>query len=76
VVSRIALFPALIAPGNWPAFAQGLRRVISGTVRDASGAVLQGAAVTVRHTETGLTHASGDRCQWQLQCSLSAGRSL
>ena len=49
---------ALISLGNCLVFAQGFRQVISGTVRDASGAVVQGAAVTVRHTETGLTRAA------------------
>jgi len=49
---------ALISLGNCLVFAQGFRQVIGGTVRDASGAVVQGAAVTVRHTETGLTRAA------------------
>src|SRR5438309_1830494 len=31
---------------------------ISGTVRDASGAVVPGAQVTVRNTDTGVAHAS------------------
>jgi hypothetical protein len=38
-------------------FAQGFTGTIIGTVKDASGAALQGAAVTVRHAETGLARA-------------------
>ena len=36
---------------------QGFTGTISGTVKDKSGAVLQGATVTAKHTETGLTRA-------------------
>ena len=48
---------ACIAFASGLVFAQAFRQVIRGTVRDGSGAVLQGATVTVRHTETGRTRA-------------------
>src|SRR6202049_944511 len=48
----------LIALGEGLVFAQGRTASISGTVRDVSGAVLPGAAITVKHTETGLTRAA------------------
>jgi hypothetical protein len=57
MTSRTGWLLALIALGNCLAFAQGFRQVISGTVRDASGAVLPEAAVSVRHIDTGLTRA-------------------
>ena len=46
-----------VALGESPVFAQGRTASITGTVRDVSGAVLPGAAITVKHTETGLTRA-------------------
>jgi hypothetical protein len=48
----------LIALGNCPVFGQGSTGSITGTVKDMSGAVLQGTAVTVKHLETGLTRAA------------------
>src|SRR6266849_5861065 len=45
----------LIALGNGLVFAQGSNGAITGTVKDMSGAVLTGAAVTIKHIETGLT---------------------
>src|SRR6516162_3610196 len=57
MLSSSARLLTLISLGNCLVFAQGFGQVISGTVRDASGAVLQGAAVSVKHTETGLTRA-------------------
>ena len=39
-------------------FGQGSTAAISGTVKDMSGAVLPGTAVTVKHLETGLTRAT------------------
>jgi hypothetical protein len=48
----------LIVLGNCPVFGQGSTGSITGTVKDASGAVVEGAAVTVRHIETGLTRAA------------------
>ena len=38
--------------------AQGSTAAITGTVRDASGAVLEGTAITVKHVDTGLTRAT------------------
>ena len=48
----------LIVLGNCPAFGQGSTGSITGTVKDMSGAALQGAAVTVKHLETGLTRSA------------------
>src|SRR5713226_10576176 len=47
----------LIALGNGLVFAQGFTAAITGTVKDASGAAVLGATVTVKHLETGLTRA-------------------
>ena len=46
---------AFIALGAVLVFAEGSTASIIGTVKDVSGAVLQGAVVTVKHLETGLT---------------------
>src|SRR2546421_2107556 len=46
---------ALIGGGSGRVFAQGFTGSITGTVRDVSGAILPGAAVTVKHLDTGLT---------------------
>src|SRR5712692_9496608 len=58
MVNRIAGFLALIALGTGLIFAQGSTGAITGTVKDVSGAVLQGAAITVKHLETGLARAA------------------
>src|SRR5712691_9936692 len=47
----------LLALGNGLVFAQGSTAAIMGTVKDTSGAVVQGATITVKHIETGLTRA-------------------
>src|SRR5262245_30656316 len=47
-----------IALGSGLAFAQGSTASIIGTVRDASGAVVPGAAATIKNLETGLTRAA------------------
>jgi carboxypeptidase family protein len=52
---RTARFISWITLGTGLAFAQGSTATILGTVKDVSGAVLQGAMVTVRHLDTGLT---------------------
>ena len=44
----------LIALGTCLAFAQGSTASISGSVHDASGAVIPGASVTAKHLESGL----------------------
>ncbi|PWU05422.1 MAG: TonB-dependent receptor, partial [Terriglobia bacterium] len=44
--------------GDSIAFAQTFTATITGVVRDATGAVLPGAAITARHTESGLTRAA------------------
>ncbi len=48
-------FLALIALGTGLVFAQGSTATITGTVKDASGAVLPAASISVKHLETGLT---------------------
>src|SRR6266446_301486 len=55
MVSRTAGLLALIALGMGLVFAQGSTATITGTVKDASGAVLPATLVTVKHLETGLT---------------------
>jgi hypothetical protein len=54
----VAGIVGLIATGNCPVFGQGSTGSITGAVRDMSGAVLQGAAISVKHLETGLTRAA------------------
>src|SRR6266849_3589751 len=54
---RTAKLIALIALGTGLVFAQGSTATIIGTVKDASGAVLPGTVVTVKHIETGLTRS-------------------
>src|SRR5689334_10910337 len=48
----------LIVLTNCPAFGQGSTATLTGTVKDVSGAVLPGAAVTVKHLETGLARSA------------------
>jgi hypothetical protein len=48
----------LLALGTGLVFGQGSTGAIAGTVKDMSGAVLQGTAVTVKHLETGLTRST------------------
>jgi hypothetical protein len=47
----------LIAWGNSLIFAQGFSQSITGSVKDASGGVLEGVSITVRAVETGQTRA-------------------
>ena len=47
-----------IVVGTCLAFSQGSTAAISGVVRDATGAVIPGVAVTAKHIETGLTRAA------------------
>src|SRR5438093_6537749 len=46
---------ALIALGTCLSFAQTSTATILGTVKDASGALVPGVSITVKHTESGLT---------------------
>src|SRR5437870_3206228 len=48
----------LIALESCLVFAQGSTAVISGVVRDASGAVVPGVSVTAKHIESGLTRTA------------------
>jgi hypothetical protein len=56
--SRIVAFAAGIALAISLLFAQGFTATITGIVKDESGAVLQGAVITAKHTETGLTRTA------------------
>jgi hypothetical protein len=58
MLGRTVAFFTGIALANSLVFAQSFTATITGTVKDESGSVLQGAAVTAKHTETGLTRAS------------------
>ena len=55
---RLAATIGLILLANCLVEGQSFTATITGTVKDASGAVLPGAAVTVKHLETGLTRAT------------------
>src|SRR5437867_3036146 len=49
----------LIALGtNWLAFAQTATATIVGVVKDASGALIPGVSITVKHTDTGQTRTA------------------
>src|SRR6266852_4320067 len=48
----------LIVVTNCPVFGQGSTATLTGTIKDVSGAVLPGAAVTAKHIDTGLTRAT------------------
>jgi carboxypeptidase family protein len=48
----------LVALGICPVFAQNFSASLTGTVKDTSGAVLPGAAVTVKNVETGQTRTA------------------
>src|SRR5215470_14796788 len=56
--SRTVGFVTWIALAYSLVWAQGFTGAITGTVRDESGAVLQGATVTAKHTETGLARST------------------
>src|SRR5712691_13100490 len=49
---------AFIVLGNCPVFGQAFTASITGSPRDVSGAVIPGAAVTIKHLDTGLTRAA------------------
>src|SRR3989449_3587022 len=59
----ITAIVALIALGTGLSFAQTSTATILGTVKDASGALVPGVSITVKHTESGLTRSvvSGER---------------
>ena len=58
-VTRLAAgIIGLMALGNCLAFAQGSTAAMSGVVRDPTGAVIPGVAVTAKSIETGLTRAT------------------
>jgi carboxypeptidase family protein len=55
MTTRIIGLISFIVVGTGLVFAQGSTATIVGTVKDASGAVLPGTVITVKHLETGLT---------------------
>src|SRR6059036_98162 len=64
----VAAIVALIAFGTCLSFAQTSTATILGTVKDTSGALIPGASITVKHTESGLTRTvvSGERGGYNL----------
>ena len=54
----LAKIIGLVALGNGLIFAQGFTAAITGTVRDATGATVPGAAVTIKNLETGTTRTA------------------
>src|SRR5262249_50193068 len=52
-----AAIVALIALGTCLTFAQTSTATILGSVKDASGALVPGVSITIKHTESGLTRA-------------------
>src|SRR5207302_242243 len=57
LIAIVIALIGLIVLGNCTVLAQGFTAAITGTVTDTSGAAVPGAAVTVKHLETGLTRA-------------------
>src|SRR5438128_11961896 len=59
----VAAIVALIAFGTCLSVAQTSTATILGTVKDSTGALIPGASITVKHTESGLTRSvvSGER---------------
>src|SRR5438093_11509284 len=59
----VTLIFALIVLGTCLSVAQTSTATILGTVKDASGALIPGVSITVKHTESGLTRnvVSGER---------------
>ena len=76
MLSRTAQFLAWIALGKGLIFAQGSTGAIIGTVKYASGAVLEGAAVSAKTYRNRPRARGDDRDRWQLQLPVSAGRRL
>src|SRR5947208_13878143 len=64
----LTVIVALIALGTGLSFAQTSTATILGTVKDASGALVPGVSITVKHNESGLTRTvvSGERGSYTL----------
>src|SRR5438309_1870283 len=58
MLSRTVKLIVLISFGTGLVLGQGSTGDIVGTVKDASGAVLPGTVITIKHLETGLTRAA------------------
>src|SRR5215467_705258 len=56
---RVLLFAVFLCLVATSAFAQSDRGTITGTVADASGAVIPGATVQAKNVETGLVYTAG-----------------
>ena len=67
---------ALILIGGIPAMAQRSDGTISGTVKDPSGAVVPGAAVTITHDQTGAVRTILDLRGGQLHRAQPSGGHL
>ena len=58
-MKKVILFVAVSLLGALCAFGQSDRGTITGTVSDTSGAVIPGAAVSAKNTQTGLVYTAG-----------------
>src|SRR5215472_11086722 len=58
-MKKVFLVVVLCLLAAMSAFGQTDRGTITGTVSDASGAVIPGASVTAKNTETGLVYTAG-----------------
>lgn len=73
-MKKTVILSLLVLTASFAGFAQQITGNIRGTVADPSGAIVQGATVTVRHTETGLVRsATTDRAGSYLLLELPLG---
>ena len=68
----VTLIFALIVLGTCLSVAQTSTATILGTVKDASGALIPGVSITVKHTESGLTRKRRERRARRLQCTAAS----
>jgi len=62
----------LIALPTCLVFAQSSTATILGVVKDTTGALIPGASITVKHTETGHANRNQQRDR-RLQCAVASG---